>query len=129
MLGRYAFYAFQRNGRVNWSPREARTKPGATACVPLRGGSPWSLALLSLHCTRLFLACSSSLFFRHDLVRITSIFPENLSRDDFIPPVRKVAHLCHRLNSLPFLTGEFSDLSVEVVKHLQGCRPEPGGVH
>ena len=36
---------------------------------------------------------------------------------------------CHRLNSLPFLTGEFSDLSVEVVKHLQGCRPEPGGVH
>jgi hypothetical protein len=22
-----------------------------------------------------------------------SIFPENLSRDDFIPPVRKVAHL------------------------------------
>jgi hypothetical protein len=53
----------------------------------------------------------------------------NLSRDDFIPPVRKVAHLCHRLNSLPFLTGEFSDLSVEVVKHLQGCRPEPGGVH
>jgi hypothetical protein len=63
-------------------------------------------------------------------VRITSIFPENLSGDDFIPPpVRKVAHLCHRLNSLPFLTGEFSDLSVEVVKHLQGCRPEPGGVH
>ena len=36
-----------------------------------------------------------------------------------------MAHLCHRLNSLPFLTGEFSDLSVEVVSTYRAAALNP----